>query len=298
MKMDVKNTSSEDHLEELDADPTSVDDFIKELEEKEKDLDISSDLVIEVDESEVEHNNIHDSFAANLPNHLLPSEPEGKADFPPPSDKLPAPEEPDPKTLEKITKLEEETGELKESLARRQKDFENYRNRTERERQDTFRNVVSNVASQMLPVMDNLNRALDAFSEVETKDAEKDMKTFHEGIILVNQQLNEVLSNMGVRQIAALDEPFDPHFHEAVAQEETDEVPPETVTEEILRGYRIDDKVIRPSMVKVSAPSQNGKPDHAEEDSRTDKDESNEPDLPNAANGSVEESPAEDSSAE
>ncbi len=70
--------------------------------------------------------------------------------------------------------------------------------------------------------------------------------------MLVNQQLGEVLEEMGVQPIVAVGEPFDPHFHEAVATETNDEVPPHTITAELLRGYRIDDKVIRASMVKVS----------------------------------------------
>lgn len=251
--MNVKNTSKEDHKEELDADSASVDDFIKELEEKEKDLDISSDLVIEVGESEVEHENIHDSFVANLSNSSPDLKDVMAGNHSPALRETRVQSEVSDEMLETISKLNDETNGLKESLARRQRDFDNYRKRTERERQDTFRNVAGNVAAQMLPVMDNLNRALDAFSEVDEKEEERDMKTFHEGVILVNQQLNEVLANMGVQQIAAIDEPFDPHRHEAVAREETDDVPPDTVIEEILRGYRIDDKIIRPSMVKVSA---------------------------------------------
>ncbi len=70
---------------------------------------------------------------------------------------------------------------------------------------------------------------------------------------MVNQQLNEVLSDMGVQPIISVGEAFDPLFHEAVATEETDKIPPHTITAELLRGYRIGDRVIRPSMVKVSA---------------------------------------------
>ncbi len=70
--------------------------------------------------------------------------------------------------------------------------------------------------------------------------------------------MNEILAEMGVQPIIAVGEPFDPHFHEAVATEETDEFPPHTVTTELLRGYRIGDKVIRPSMVKVSVSAMSG----------------------------------------
>jgi molecular chaperone GrpE len=106
----------------------------------------------------------------------------------------------------------------------------------------------------MLPVLDNLNRALDSASNFSDEKLQ-DFQQFFEGIMLVGRQLNEVLEEMGVQPIAAVGESFDPHYHEAVATETTDEVPPYTITEELLRGYRIDDKVIRASMVKVSSPT-------------------------------------------
>lgn len=237
-------------IDEIES--SSVDDFIKQLEEKEKDLHISSDLVIEVGDSEVEHDNIHDSF---IPSSFeMPSFEESLAGVPAPSLDEP---DPAPKTRpqnpDEILKLRSERDELKESLVRRQRDFDNYRNRTERERGDTFKNIVVSVGNQMLPVLDNLNRALDASSSAKESASEGDFQTFVHGIVLVNQQLNEVLASMGIQPIPAKGQPFDPRFHEAVATEETDAVPPKTVIEEILRGYQVDDRVIRPSMVKVSA---------------------------------------------
>jgi molecular chaperone GrpE len=103
----------------------------------------------------------------------------------------------------------------------------------------------------MLPVVDNLNRALDSSGHI-TEECSQDFKQFFDGIVLVSQQLNEILAEMGVEPIIAVGERFDPHFHEAVATEATDKIPPQTVTAELLRGYRIGDRVIRPSMVKIS----------------------------------------------
>lgn len=248
--MNPKDSSNEELLDNLDADESSssVDDFIRQLEEKEKDLDISSDLVIEVDESEVEHNNIHNSFVAN-------NSPEQNSftSSPSISSKDLNNDEAYIALQEKVSKLTAERDELKDSIKRRQRDFDNYRNRTERERQETFKNILSNLATQMLPVLDNINRALDSTTSAE-KDLEgKDFQTFLEGIVLVNQQLNEVLIGMGVEPIPSVGEPFDPAFHEAVATEETDEYPHKTVIQELLRGYKIDDKIIRASMVKVSS---------------------------------------------
>ena len=250
--MSTNNTRNEEQIEDVDS--SSVDSFIRELEEKEKDLHIDSDLVIEVDDSEVEHDNIHDSFVAPTePQPAAPLNNGGNEEF-----EIEALDAADSSDLEeRIAKLKAERDELKESLIRRQRDFDNHRKRTDRERSETFRNLVSNVATQMLPVLDNLNRALDAFSDVEHDASEKDFQNFFEGIVLVNQQLNEVLSSMGVQPIPSIGEAFDPQYHEAVDTVETDDHPPKTVLEEILRGYKVDEKVIRASMVRVAASKEN-----------------------------------------
>lgn len=238
-------------LSETDADELpSVDEFIKQLEEREKDLDISSDLVIEVGDSEVEHDNIHDSFIS-IPDIR---EVVDKPTTGPPNNKIASPDTGSLKeSAQKIEELQSECDELRASVTRQKRDFDNYRIRTERERKDMFKNMIGSLATQMLPVLDNLNRALDATSESGKESKPQDLNVFLEGIVLVNQQLNEVLAGMGVQPIPAVGKPFDPNIHEAVATEESDEHPPKTVTMELLRGYRIDDKLIRASMVKVSA---------------------------------------------
>ena len=241
--------------EEIEMDNTlSIDEFFKELEAKEKDLDISSDLVIEVDESEVEEQEIPDflkteiSAAPNKPERSVAAVAEENSIQPGLNSKYQS----ELLNLQnQITRMEAERAELYETARRRQTDFENYKNRTERERGETFRNQLSNLAAQMLPVVDNLNRALDS-SEFVNEECSQDVKQFFEGIVLVSQQLNEILAEMGVQPIAAVGEPFDPHVHEAVATESSVEFPSQTVIAELLRGYRIGEKVIRPSMVKVS----------------------------------------------
>ena len=248
--MNSNDASNEETIEgfEIDEMTPSVDDFIKELEQKEKHLDISSDMVIEVGDSDVEHDNIHDSFISVDTSELKPfvnasNFGQGNA----------ADNETFSDLQDKVKRLLSERKELKESLGRRQRDFDNYRNRMERERHETFKNILGNLATQILPVLDNLNRALDSTAETEAKSDNQDLRTFFDGIVLVNQQLNDVLMEMGVQQIVAVGEPFDPTFHEAVATEETDEYPNKTVIQELLRGYRIDDRIIRASMVKVSS---------------------------------------------
>lgn len=231
----------------------SVDDFIKQLEAREKDLHITAETtIIEI--------------AEGFEDGELPEFMKSEFDFAPASP-VPAKEtaaKPGPAKPASDGKLEKEVAQLKEQLAaleadrdelkqttqRRTKDFENYKSRTERERKETFQNQVSNLAMQMLPALDNLNRAVD-FALAMPEGQRAEMQQFFDGIVLVNQQVNEVFAEMGVQPIATVGELFDPHFHEAVATEESDEFDPNTISAELLRGYRIGDRVVRHSMVKV-----------------------------------------------
>jgi molecular chaperone GrpE len=246
-------------LEDLEAeDLRSVDDFFRELEAKEKDLHISSDLVIEIEESDFDDKNSPDFPLADLSparvNSVEPvysarnrSQDNGRFEI-------------EIAELKgRISKMEAERVEIYENSQRRNRDFENYKNRTERDRQENLLNQVSNLATELLPVLDNLDRALECATQI-SDPKQKDFKQFFDGIVLVNQQLNEVLAEMGVQPISSVGEHFDPHLHEAVAMEETLEFPPNVITSELLRGYRIGDKVVRASMVKVSASRAAGRP--------------------------------------
>ena len=151
-----------------------------------------------------------------------------------------------------LKRLESELSESRDSVARRQADFENYRKRIERERGETFNRVVADVARKLLPVVDNLARAVDAERTVESQES-KEFKHFLHGIELINKQLGDVLESLGIQPIASVGERFDPHVHEAVATEPSDKFEPDMVTEEITRGYRIGERLLRPAMVKVAA---------------------------------------------
>jgi molecular chaperone GrpE len=231
----------------------SIDDFLKELEAKEKDLQISSDMSIEFDESEIDDTNPPEFIKQELG-----IEPVKKTELKPIlnefslNNKVFAELENEISQIrQQVSRLEAERTELSETMRRRQTDFDNYKKRIERDRSETFLNQISNLATQMLPVLDNMNRALD-FAAIHSEGRSHDFHQFFEGIILVNQQLNEVLAEMGVSPIASVGEHFDPHIHEAVAMEESGQYPPNTVTGELLRGYRIGDKIIRAAMVKVA----------------------------------------------
>ena len=157
-------------------------------------------------------------------------------------------------TRAELKRLQNALAETREAVARRQADFENYRKRTERDRGETHNRIVAEVAGKLLPVVDNLARALEAERSIETEES-KEFRHFLHGVELINKQLNDVLESLGVHPILAVGERFDPHIHEAVVTESSDEYEPDTVTEEIARGYRIGDRLLRPSMVKVAARS-------------------------------------------
>jgi molecular chaperone GrpE len=154
-------------------------------------------------------------------------------------------------TRSELKRVEAENAELKDKLARRQADFENYRKRVDRERSETYNRVIVDIAGKLLPVLDNLKRALDAEASVEATESDE-FRHFLSGVDLIFKQLNGVLEALGVQPIAAVGERFNPHIHEAVDIEATDEYEPDTVLQEIVAGYKLGDKLIRPALVKVS----------------------------------------------
>jgi molecular chaperone GrpE len=154
-------------------------------------------------------------------------------------------------TRAELKRLESEVKELKDGLARRQADFENYRKRMERERSETYNRVVVDLAGKLLPVVDNLKRALETEASVEASESDE-FRHFLSGVDLIYKQLNGVLDALGVKPVLSEGEQFDPHLHEAVVTEPTDDYEPDTVMQEIVRGFRIGDKLIRPALVKVA----------------------------------------------
>jgi molecular chaperone GrpE len=154
-------------------------------------------------------------------------------------------------TRAELKRVQNENAELKDRLARRQADFENYRKRVERERTETYNRVVADVAAKLLPVLDNLKRALETEASMEAAESDE-FRHFLSGVDLITKQLNGVLDALGVKPIVAVGEQFNPHIHEAVATEPSDEHEPDTVMQEIVAGYRLGDKLIRPALVKVA----------------------------------------------
>lgn len=154
-------------------------------------------------------------------------------------------------TRAELKRVEAEVADLKDRLARRQADFENYRKRVERERGETYERVVAEIAAKLLPVLDNLRRALDTEASLEAGESDE-FRHFLSGVDLIFKQLSGVIEALGVKPVLSVGERFDPHIHEAVVSEPTDEHEPDTVMEEIIRGYRMGDRLIRPALVKVA----------------------------------------------
>lgn len=231
-----------------------VDDFIRQLEAREKDLHITSETtIIEIAES-FDDANLPDFIKEDLQIEKgKPAVSVSPAPAKTKSDK--SAENVSEKEIaglkETISQMQAEREELMKSTQRRAKDFENFKSRTERERNETFQNQIGNLATQMLPALDNLNRAVD-FALAMPDEQRTGIQQFLDGVVLVSQQVNDVLAEMGIERIATVGEVFDPHFHEAVATEESTEFGPNTVSAELLRGYRIGNRVIRHSMVKVA----------------------------------------------
>jgi len=154
-------------------------------------------------------------------------------------------------TRAELKRLEAQAAEMRDKAARRQADFENFRKRIERERSETYNRAASDLVIKLLPVLDNLGRALDAEASIEASESDE-FRHFLSGVDLIYKQLGGVLETMGVKTVPSVGQKFDPHFHEAVTTEATDEYEPETVIQEIVRGYKLGEKLLRPALVKVA----------------------------------------------
>jgi len=138
--------------------------------------------------------------------------------------------------------LKGERDQLVDRLARLQAEFENARKRAERERQDYRDYAAANVVEQFLPVLDNFELALKATGSTEQ---------LRSGVELIVKQMEEILRQMQVTAIPAVGEAFDPRHHEALGSVEREDLPDQHIAEEIRRGYKIRERLLRPSMVRV-----------------------------------------------
>ena len=142
--------------------------------------------------------------------------------------------------------------DLRERLLRLHADFDNFKKRVERERNDHFRYATFELVGRILPVLDNFERAMSAARPGAPSDA------LIEGLALIQRQLLTELEAEGLRAMESVGERFDPERHEAVATDPDSPVPPHTVTQEFQRGYFLHDRVLRPAMVRVRVDESEG----------------------------------------
>lgn len=149
------------------------------------------------------------------------------------------------KENKKVKELEEKVKELEDLRLRQMAEFQNFRNRTDKEKSQMFDMGAKNVIEKMLPVVDNFERGLNAIPEEEKNSS------FAEGMAKIYKQLMTELDNLGVKAIEAKGKEFDPNLHNAVMQVESDELESGIVAEELQKGYIYHDSVVRHSMVSV-----------------------------------------------
>jgi molecular chaperone GrpE len=140
--------------------------------------------------------------------------------------------------------LKTERDQLLDRLARMQAEFENARKRTERERQEYRDYAVGTVVEQFLPVLDNFELALKSTGSTEQ---------LRSGVELIVKQMEEILRQLQVKPVATVGEQFDPRHHEALGTVEREDLPDQHVAEEVRRGYRLRERLLRPALVRVAS---------------------------------------------
>ena len=157
---------------------------------------------------------------------------------------LPTPKAEGPVGESEVQKLKGERDALLDRLARLQAEFDNARKRSAREQQDFKEFAAADAIKALLPALDSFERAL------QTPAAQ--LNEFRGGVELIYKQLQDALYKLGVRPVSAKGEVFDPHLHEAIELVDTHDVPDHQVIEELQRGYKLRDRLLRPAMVKVA----------------------------------------------
>lgn len=145
-----------------------------------------------------------------------------------------------------IEKLTQERKQLEDQLLRNMAEFQNFRKRKDQEAEQIRQFATEKLVTGLLPVLDNFERTVAALEGGAPIDS------VAEGIRLIDRQFRSVLEGQNVRRIDSHGKPFDPDFHEAIATDDSHELPENTVTTEVEAGYRMADKVIRPARVRVS----------------------------------------------
>ena len=174
------------------------------------------------------------------------------------------PEDGEAEEGEEVSEVDALRGELEavnDRMIRLQADFDNFRRRALKEREEAHQYGHENLVKDLLATVDNLDRAI----EHARRSDGGDFESMLQGVELVQRELLGALANHGVNEIEVVDAAFDPNVHEAVAQKEDDSVPANTVIEVFQKGYRLRDRLLRPARVVVSKPVEDGDEGEVEE---------------------------------
>ena len=159
-------------------------------------------------------------------------------------------EKPKVKRIGKLRKeledVKKERDDFKEKNLRKAAEFENYRRRVERDFFNHVQDATANLIFELLPVLDDLERSL------KSAEGNSDFATLHQAVVMIHEKFQKVLENRGLKPIEAVGKPFDPEKHDALLMVESDGKPSQAVIEEHLKGYELNDRVIRHSQVIVS----------------------------------------------
>ena len=143
---------------------------------------------------------------------------------------------------------EKKIAELSDKILRITAEYENYRKRTQKEKESLYEMAKADTIAAFLPLFDNIEKAI----KVKPQDASGEWKAFSEGVDLMKKQMADILTNLGATAIDAVGEEFNPEWHNAVMHVEDDSVGEGVIVEEFQKGFKIGDRVIRHSVVKVA----------------------------------------------
>lgn len=197
----------------------------------------------DVQETESKSEGANETAASGAPEGNV--EPQASASVPPQAD---------------VEALTQERDKLKDQLLRTAADFDNFRKRSKRDLEDSERRGREEILNHILPVMDNLERA------VAAAESATDVAAVAEGVRMVLKQYEDVCGRIGIERVATVGERFDPNLHDAIQQAETAEHPPGTVIAEIMPGYRMNERLVRAALVVVARAPAGGSEDDDEAD--------------------------------
>ncbi len=156
----------------------------------------------------------------------------------------------EPLSEQQLVELKEQAGKAAQyydQLVRTVADMENFKKRAARERQDAIKYANEALLERIIPVLDNFDAALAAANAPNTS-----VQSLQSGVNMIQQQLKSTMSEAGLEEIDATGKPFDPNLHEAISQQETDEVPEGQVVQQVRKGYKLRERLLRPASVIVA----------------------------------------------